>query len=220
MAKNEKAKRKAVQPTKEQQKHHDYAIEAVTERGQIVGFAYRRKPLFETMYARGEINKDELQALRFYRERYEASNRSPVKSCLAPKFGRTSGVGITIPLSSAASGEVAFMEAAAGLWAVVLRQVAVEDQSFNRIAMNRYGSEEVPCANGRNRLRPKKKSHARRVRSEFFTALGLFLPAAQSLYSVNLGVDFLAHAQHLPVIPGNARRKDARRGQHSAHAQA
>lgn len=195
---------KLVQPVAEQARKFKYEPYNITEKGQIVGRVYRRQPLFETMLARGDIGREEAQALRYYRERYEISHQSLVRSCLNQTIGSGRDYfGGLSPLAMRAGQEVDYMEAAAGLFIAALRGLAIEDMSFNRIAIERYGSKQITVG-GRERIVPRSKQHSRRVRSEFYTALKCFMPAAQSFYIANFFVDFPAHAGHKRNICGNA----------------
>jgi hypothetical protein len=204
----DKKREKLVEPVVEQSRRFRYEPHNVTDKGQIVGRVYRRQPLFETMLARGEIGREEAQALRYYRERYELSHQSLVRSCLNPTIGGNSRdyFGGLSPLALRASQEVDYMEAAAGLFIAALRGLAIEDMSFNRIAIERYGSQQITVG-GRERIIPRSKQHSRRVRSEFYAALKCFMPAAQSFYIANFYVDFLAHKKHKRIICGNASKR-------------
>jgi hypothetical protein len=201
MAKRNKFK--GMEPVDEQTRKFKFGLETITEKGQVVGRVYRRQPLFETMYVRGEITREELQALRYYRERYELSHRSLMRSCLAPTIRvRNHGGGLS-PLSSRAAQEVEIMEAAAGLFLPALRALAIGDMSFNKIAIERYGSQQIQI-NGKTRIVPRSKQHSRKVKSDFFAALKCFLPVAQSFFVSNFSVDLTTHTGHKSFKSGNA----------------
>ena len=201
----EKKRFRGVSPVEEQARRYNYALETVTERGQVVGRVYRRQPLFETMLARGEISREEAQALRYYRERFELSHFSLVRSCLLQRYGGAV-TGGSSPLALRAASEVDVMEAAAGLFLPAFRKVVIEDMSFNRIAMERYGSQEVKRGNV-TRIEPKSKQHTRRIKAEFLTALNCFMPAAQRFFVSNFSVDLPTHRQDKKRISGNAPKK-------------
>lgn len=196
----DKKRFKGVAPVEEQARRYSYELETITERGQVVGRVYRRRPLFETMLARGEISRSEAQALRYYRERYELSHFSLVRSCLNQRFG-SGHAGGTSPLSLRAAREVGLMEAAAGLFLPAFRKVAIEDMSFNRIAIDRYGSKQEEHS---NRVVPKSKQHTRRIKSEFLAALNCFMPIAQSFFVSNFSVDLPTHTRQTKVTTGIA----------------
>jgi hypothetical protein len=160
-------------------------------------------PLFETMLARGEISRAEAQALRYYRERYELSHFSLTRSCLLQTAGRSLASGGCSPMAMRAASEVCFMEAAAGLFLPAFRKVVIEDQSFNRIAMERYGSQQVKIGKV-ERIVPKSKQHTRRVKAEFLTALKCFMPVAQTFFVSNFSVDLPTHTGHKKSISGVA----------------
>jgi hypothetical protein len=205
----DKKRFKGVAPVNEQARRYHYDLETVTEHGQVVGRVYRRRPLFETMFARGEISREEAQALRYYRERYELSNFSLTRSCLLQRYGRSLNGGSS-PLVLRAASEVQAMEAAAGLFLMAFRKVVIEDMSFNRIAMDRYGSVQKDIG-GQQRIVPKSKQHTRRIKSEFLTALKCFLPVAQSFFVSNFSVDYPTHTRHKRSISGiTPKLKDAR----------
>lgn len=204
----EKKREKLVGPVAEQGRRFKFEPYNITEKGQIVGRVYRRNPIFETMVLRGEIGRDEAQALRYYRERYELSHQSPVRSCLNQTIGNGRNYfGGLSPLVIRAAQEVDFMENAAGLFIAALRGLAIEDMSFNRIAIERYGSKQITVG-GRERIVPRSKQHSRRVRSEFYAALKCFVPAAQSFYIANFFVDFPTHIDHKRSICGNASKRE------------
>jgi hypothetical protein len=196
----DKKRYKGIAPVDEQARRFKYELETVTERGQVVGRVYRRKPLFETMLARGEVSRDEAQAMRYYRERYELSHYSLTRSCLLQHHGRSLSGGMS-PISLRAANEVSVMEAAAGLFLPAFRKVVIEDMSFNRIAMERYGSQQV-VAGGSYRIVPKSKQHTRRIKAEFLAALQCFLPVAQSFFVSNFSVDLPTHTRHKKSISG------------------
>lgn len=207
----DKKRDKLVEPVVEQSRKFKYEPYNVTDKGQIVGRVYRRQPIFETMFTRGDIGREEAQALRYYRERYELSHHSPLRSCLSPTIGNGRNYfGGLSPLALRAGQEVDFMESAAGLFIAALRGVAIEDMSFNRIAIERYGSKQITIG-GRERIVPRSKQHARRVRSEFYAALKCFIPAAQSFYIANFFVDFPTHIEHKRNICSNASNREIRR---------
>ncbi len=201
-------KLKLVEPVLEHARKFKYEPHNITEHGQIVGRVYRRQPLFETMLARHEISREEAQALRYYRERYELSHHSLTRSCLSSMVGGRSNSGGSSPLSTRAAQEVQIMEASAGLFIMALRFVAIDDLSFNKIAIERYGSQEI-MVGGRGRIVPKSKQHTRRVRAEFFAALKCFMPAAQSFYISNFFVDLPTHISQKNNICGNASKREA-----------
>lgn len=191
---------KGAGPVEEQARRYRFELETVTERGQVVGRVYRRKPLFETMFVRGEISRDEVVALRYYRERYELSHYSLVRSCLLQQTGRSLSGG-TSPMALRAASEVQVMEAAAGLFLPAFRKLALEDMSFNRIAMDRYGSQHAKIGST-VRIIPKSKQHTRRIKSEFMAALKCFMPVAQSFFVSNFSVDLTTHTRHKKSISG------------------
>jgi hypothetical protein len=204
-----KQKFKVAELPLEQVRKCKFELHQLTEKGQIVGRVYRRQPLFETMQARGELTREEAQALRYYRERHELCHRSLTRSCLSPTVGgRSNNFGGHSPFSTRAGQELQMMEDAAGLFVGALRAVAIEDLSFNKIAMARYGSKQETVG-GRERILPKSKNHARKVRAEFYAALKLLLPTAQSFYVLNFPVDFMAHMAQKSINGGNAPKQDA-----------
>jgi hypothetical protein len=200
---------KLVEPVAEHARKFQYEKHEVTEKGQVVGRVYRRRPLFETMASRCEISREEAQALRYYRERHELSHRSLTRSCLSPSIGSGRDYfGGLSPLSMRAKQEVQIMEDAAGLFIHSLRMVALDDLSFNKIAMERYGTQQITVG-GRERIVPKSKQHTRRVRSEFYAALKCFMPAAQSFYVANFFVDLPTHMGQKRVISGSSPKPEA-----------
>jgi hypothetical protein len=143
--------------------------------------------------------------LRYYRDRFELSHMSLTRSCLAETYGSGNYFSGLSPLATRAREEVDLMEIAAGLFSRTLQLVAIEDMSYNRIAIERYGSRQMTIG-GRERIVPRSKQHSRRIKAEFFTALKCFMPAAQSFFVSNFYVDLPARAKHKSIICGNASR--------------
>jgi hypothetical protein len=176
-------------PTPEMQARVNFELGKVTdETGQSVGFAYRRKPLIETMALKGGFSPDELAALRFYRTAFDRSERSPVKCCLnVSGSGRgTSGAAFGIfhatPAILDAKRKLQYCEHGLGSLRDTMRGVVLLDKSFSEIAIDRFGSRIVkPPAyfdkegrargDHREKIAPRSGRHRETVRQEFIAGL-------------------------------------------------
>lgn len=197
MAKDKK-KCKAISPSDEQLARYSYALEAVTDQGQVIGRAYRRRPLFQTMLSRGEISHAQHYAISFYVEQHNLSNRSLTRDSLAPFNGSGDGSGI-LPCTLRGASEVRIMDKAMGALANTFKAVVIDDDSFNRIAIARWGSKQHEFRSGktvRQIIGPKSRTHPRRIKDEFCAALELLMPIAYSMCAVNYSVDLCDHTKH------------------------
>ena len=179
--KQERQHREIIGPTPEQMKRANYDIGDIVdvEPGKTavtIGKAYRREPYFEELARRDGtgISGDDLRCLRFYRNRYEACQRSPVKSVLNRDHGSGTGDG---PMLAAliSSDDFKYLEfAVRGATVHTLRAVALEDKSYAQVAMERWGSREqhwIVKGEHKTKLVPKSGRHAEAVRAEFLDAM-------------------------------------------------
>ena len=179
--KQERQHREIVGPTPEQMKRANYDVSDIVdvEPGKTavtIGKAYRREPYFEELARRDGtgISADDLRCLRFYRNRFEACQRSPVRSVLNRDQGSGNGEG---PMLAAmiSSDEFKFLECGVRGAAVhTLRAVALEDKSYAQVAMERWGSREqqwIVKGEYKTKLVPKSGRHAEAIRGEFLDAL-------------------------------------------------
>ena len=179
--KQERQHREIVGPTPEQMKRANYDLCDIVdvEPGKTavtIGKAYRREPYFEELARRDGtgIGADDLRCLRYYRNRFEASQRSPVKSVLNRDQGGGSGEG---PMLAAliSSDDFKFLERGVlGATVHTLRAVALEDKSYAQVAMERWGSREqqwIVKGEHKTKLVPKSGRHAEAIRDEFLNAL-------------------------------------------------
>lgn len=188
------------QPTPEQASRVEYLRATVhSEMGQTLGFAYQRRPLFETMAARGGIAPDELMALRHYRTLFDRCERSPTKSCLNIGAG---GSGAT-PFHELAHTAGSIMDArrrlaacdrVLGPYLSTMRGLVLQDRSLSEMAIERFGSRvanwtivrEPIMRNGRQavvddvpqfrearreKFVPKSGRHREMIRGEFIAGM-------------------------------------------------
>jgi hypothetical protein len=202
------------QPTAEQAGRVEYVRQQVRdEMGHHVGFAYRRRPLFETMAA-GKANAitiDELAALRFYRTAFDRCDQSATKSCLNVGVGgaRVSGNDPTsaTPAILEAKRKLRLCEEAMGGQVLTtMRAVVLDDRSFSEIAIERFGGrnqdwiivDEPVFRNGkpvtengkpvtktvhRERIAPRSGRHRQVVSDEFRIGLRALTDRVRSLVS-------------------------------------
>jgi hypothetical protein len=170
------------QPTPEMQARVTFDLNDVkTEMGQILGRAYRRRPLYETMRAAGAISPDEVDALRFYRTAHDRCEYSPMKSCLNVEHGGGGFSAVAVAFTSSPSIVIArrnlrLCEATIGHGLNVMRAVALHDRSFSELAIDRHGSRE----NG-GKVVPRSGRHRAEIRAEFHDALGRLTDTVRSL---------------------------------------
>lgn len=182
---------KIAQPTPEQEARAPYRLESVkTERGQVVGRAYRRHPWFETLVERERndarkasrdplLTDDSLRALRYYRDAYEAGERSETRCALNRENGGGGhrGDGPSLALLRARETQRLCERDLGGLLHT-LRAVAINDMTYANLAMNRYGSRDVDMIiDGRSTTKPAPKSgrHVAAIKDEFVAAVGVLL---------------------------------------------
>lgn len=180
-----------VLPTKEWLERYNHSATSPTNAsGQKVGRATLREPWFESLVKRDwkEANAEKrpaiftvenLQALRSYRNQFEAANRSETRSCLnVSNGGRSSGGGKGDPSLSvmAAKRWLGMVEPAIGAIIDTLRAVAIDDQSYQAVAMARFGSRAADFYDKDTgaftvRYVPKSGRHPLRVKAEFVDAV-------------------------------------------------
>lgn len=174
-----------VAPTREWiARYGDQVHSPTNPSGQKIGRAYLRRPWFESLVERDWREADQqerppvfsvsdLKALRFYRDSVEASARSETKSCLAamlPVAGsRSDGPS---PAIVRAKANVAWLEALLGPLVSTVRAVAIDDQSYAQVAMERFGAREQDWFDDTSgtfirKLAPKSGRHPTRIREEF-----------------------------------------------------
>ncbi len=180
--------KRIVAPTAEQQAKADYVRGSQdTQHGQSTSVAFRRQPAFETLAKdkRSGIGRDDLLALRFYRDKHEESAMSLTR-CALDVQARGGGLPSCLPPGLDADGTLKALEAAMGAVVDVVRAVALEDCSYSDIAIARWGSrrqswieQEASRArtkSGRKmayveRIVPKSGRHRERIREEFLLGL-------------------------------------------------
>lgn len=186
MGRQKAAKRKArahrdiIGPTPEQMVHATYSLSDVVDtlKGGVtitIGKAYRREPYFEELARREAtgISADDLRCLRFYRNAFEASQRSPVRSVLNRDSGGGVGDG---PMLAAliSSSDHTYLERDVGAVVHTLRAVALNDKSYAQVAMERWGTREQRwIVDGQHKVKivPKSGRQPGYIRDEFMLAL-------------------------------------------------
>lgn len=178
---------KGLAPTDEQQHRVHYRHEAIVERGITVGRAYRRQPWFETLGARGDLDADQLRALRFYRSCAEACARSETKSCLDVRPRGSSDDGRGTPTAIViARRNLEACERPLGILVHTVRAVALHDMRYADLAMQRFGSRDLDMiVNGHSSTKPAPKSgrHTAQIKQEFVSGMALLIDATSRLTS-------------------------------------
>ncbi len=180
-------------PTDEQRgMFSDKPVAVRTEKGQVVGRAYRRQPYFVTLaklpadrtQPKGKrmITAEQFRAMRFYRASWEASQASEMRCALDVSVRGGGGDRETIPVGYWEGQRVADCERPFGgtlLW--TMRAIILQDQSFAQVAMIKWGSRDrqrVIVGTGKQKPRivnevvPISKAHTEQVREDFMFGLG------------------------------------------------
>ncbi|MGW8278540.1 hypothetical protein ACWGK7_03465 [Sphingomonas aurantiaca] len=167
------------QPTPELMKRAAFVLGPVkSEMGEVLGRAYRRRAIFETMADQGGISPDELDALRFYRATFDRCDRSPMRSCLdVDGNGVMRADGYTPRSIIDAKKRLRLCEAGLGSALSTMRAVALDDLSFSQIAIARFGcrivryehvdAERRSRGDHREKIRPRSGRDREVVRREF-----------------------------------------------------
>ncbi|WP_257556444.1 hypothetical protein [Sphingobium sp. CFD-2] len=175
----EQTNKEIVGPTPEQRQRANYELNDIVDvvpgkASVAIGKAYRREPYFEELARRDAtgIGGDDLRCLRFYRNRYEASLRSPVRSVLNRDAGGAGEGPMLAALIS--SSDHRWLEREVGALVHTLRAIALEDKSYAQVAMERWGSREqdwIVKGESRTKIVPKSGKHPTIIRDEFLQAV-------------------------------------------------
>lgn len=146
-------------PTPEQMASGNFSLDPITDRRPggttvVIGKAYRRKPMIDTLAAQGVISDSELKALRHYRHHADLADKSPLRDSLCITRTHGAGDGPSHNLLNAMQVTGACERAAASL-ADILRAVAVYDKSLSQWAIERSGGLDDG-----GRVKPKQKALA------------------------------------------------------------
>lgn len=184
---------KIVEPTDEQRAgFSEKPVPVRTEKGQVVGRAYRRQPYFVTLaklpadkaQPKGSrlITAEQFRAMRFYRSAWENTVASETRCALDLSVRGGSGEGATLPQAMWESARVADCERSlAGDLLATLRAIVLHDMSFAAVAMQRWGSRDrqrIIIGKGKeqprvvNEVVPRSSHHTDRIREDFLEALG------------------------------------------------
>lgn len=170
-----------------------------TEKGQVVGRAYRRLPLFETI-AKQPARKDDpngprlilphqLRALRFYRSAWEGVQASETRCALDVDSVR-GGLPTGMPSVLMSDYRVKACDKAMGAIGDTMRAVALQDMSFSDVAIARFGSRErqrIVIGSGRrkpkvvNEIVPRSGRHREIIRDEFLSALKILSDEVEAI---------------------------------------
>lgn len=132
----------ATPPTPEQEAGAEFRLEPVTERGQVIGTAYRRRPMIDILFERGIFDEPHYKALKHYRHHADIADKSPIRDSLTnwmPKAAGGTGPGIELLNAMRVRDDC---ERAAGSLYDILRAVVVSDMSLSQWAMGKHGASE------------------------------------------------------------------------------
>jgi hypothetical protein len=126
------------------------------------GLAYRRKPVIDTLFDTGKINRRQFDGLARYRDIAIAEDRSPMRDSLDKALhGRSNGNGHPPALVRVAV-ELGRLERELGSLRAIARAVAVDDVTVSQWAMQQSGSVMRTKEIGRTIVKwfePRRKFH-------------------------------------------------------------
>lgn len=145
-AKRKRAHIETLGPTNEQRGHNAFELVDIVDKrpggGSVVlGKAYRRTPMIDTLGRQGVFSDAELKALRHYRHHADIADRSPTRDSLDRQRHGGSGTGPTIELLNAVRVRDD-CERAAGSLVDILRSIVVHDVSLSQWAIAKHGALE------------------------------------------------------------------------------
>jgi hypothetical protein len=192
-------------PTPEQHNHATYVVQDIVDKMANgvtirVNKAYRRQPIFETLWKQtgSGISVEGLFALRYYRARYEETEQSLTR-CALDVQGRGGGSEAPLPrgidafmfVGEGAERTLDRLEQAMGAVADTVRAVALEDQSYSDVAIARWGSRKQSWIQQPNKRQgkavnaekivPKSGRHREIIRQEFLLGLRRLVEAVRLL---------------------------------------
>lgn len=132
-------------PTPEQMRHARYVEGDIVDtkpggKSITIGKAFRKEAKFERIKGLGD---EQLKALRYYREAFDMSEASEVKSALDVRPRGNSGLcsqEVWVERQAGARVRMAALESGIGGALHTLRDVALRDMTFSELAIKRYGS--------------------------------------------------------------------------------
>lgn len=157
-------------PTPEQKERYNFKFENIRAGTVRKGAAYRRQPYFETLHARGDIDSDQVEALRYYRNAYEAADRSETRCALNREPGGGTSEAVAIRLLMARETRDDCEAAIPAFLLDTLRSVAINDMDFSEVARERFGAKEGKDEKGVWVLLPPNSRQRSRIATEFKTA--------------------------------------------------
>lgn len=117
-----------------------FTFEQLTERGQVIGKVYRRKPMIDVLKGKGVISEREWTALHHYRHHADIANRSLIRDSLNRQI--RGGNGDPTKKLMNALQIVRDCESAVGTLLDILRAVVVDDVSLSQWAIAKAGAVE------------------------------------------------------------------------------
>jgi hypothetical protein len=167
---------------------------------------YRKHPWFESLCGRDDSFTDEdLYALRYYRNTYEAAQRSETKCSLASMVhgsGTPSEDGSFRLLRL--RDRLAEIERALKGALHTVRAIAIEDLTYEQVAMGRYGyryAEYFDAASGKLEYRPRPKSgrHPTNIKIEFIAGVRVLTAAVLGISNAPANANGSAPADTPPT---------------------
>jgi hypothetical protein len=182
----------SVGPTPEWLERYNHIKDSpTTSSGFKMGRVYRKEPWFESLCARDDaLTDDNAVALRYYRNTFEAAQHGKIKCTLASMvYGANEGDGHPTEALLRARESLLRMEALLGGTLHTVRAVAIEDLTYEQVAMARYGyryAEYFDAASGTLEYRPRPKSgrHPTKIKIEFIEGVRLLTAAVLGISSL------------------------------------
>ncbi|WBO22307.1 hypothetical protein [Sphingomonas abietis] len=197
----------AAPPAEQRGMFSEKPIAVRTEKGQVVGRAFRRQPYFVTLAklpadrtqpkGRRLISAEQFKAMRFYRAAWEGSQSSQMRCALDVSVR---GIGMsrndreTIPPGYWEAQRLKDCEKPFGAaLRETMRAIILLDQSFAQVAMMRWGSRDrqrIITGTGKQKPRivnevvPISKNHSEMVKQEFLEGLDHLVRAAGRHFAI------------------------------------
>lgn len=132
-----------VEPTAEQMDRDEYELSPITERGQVIGAAFKKRRQLERLFQADVITPSEYKALLHYRQYADMADRSLVCDSLDRHMPQAASSGELPPYILDARFRTGQFEAAAGSLADMLREIVVNDVALTRWVIENVRSYEA-----------------------------------------------------------------------------
>lgn len=132
-----------VEPTAEQMDRDEYELSPITERGQVIGAAFKKRRQLERLFQADVITPSEYGALLHYRNFADMADKSPVKDSLDRNMPQAASSGELPAYILDARFKTGKYESAAGSLWQFLRDIVVNDMTLTRWVIENVRSYEA-----------------------------------------------------------------------------